>query len=128
MIIRVGSVEWTWLGYLKLKVIMILDNASSCVVSSTKVGKFCGFSTLELSNMTLVFFPPNVTNVVQPLDQDIIASFKIQSKKKLLQWVLSHYDDATLRDLRKVVPNIKQAIMWSYEVWSGLDAQIIMNC
>ena len=35
--------------------------------------------------------------------------------------------DATLKDLRKVVPNIKQAIMWSYEVWSELDAQIVKN-
>ena len=31
--------------------------------------------TLELSNMTLVFLPPNVASVVQPLDQGIIASF-----------------------------------------------------
>jgi hypothetical protein len=41
---------------------------------------------------------------------------------------LSQYDDATLKDLRKVVPNIKHAIMWSYEVWSELDAQIVRNC
>ena len=107
---------------------MILDNASSHIVSSAKVGKSRGFSTLELSNMTLVFLPPNVTSVVQPLDQGIIASFKIQYKKKLLRWVLSQYDDATLKDLRKVVPNIRQAIMWSYEVWSELDAQIVKNC
>ena len=53
------------------KVIMILDIASSHVVSSAKVGKSCGFSTLELSNMTLVFLPPNVTSAVQPLDQGI---------------------------------------------------------
>jgi hypothetical protein len=39
--------------------------------------------------MILVFLPPNVTIVVQPLAQSIIASFKIQYKKKLLQWVLS---------------------------------------
>ena len=92
---------------------MILDNASSHVVSFAKVGKSCGFSTLELNNMTLVFLPPNITSVVQPLDQGIIASFKIQHKKKLLWWVLSQYVDATLKDLRKVVPNIRQAIMWS---------------
>jgi hypothetical protein len=68
---------------------MILDNASSHVVSSIEVGKSHGFSTLKLSNMTLVFLPPNVTSVVQPLDQGIIPSFKIQYKKKLLRWVLS---------------------------------------
>ena len=107
---------------------MILNNASSHVVSFAKVGKSREFSNLELSNMTLVFLPPNVTSVVQPLDQGIIASFKIQYKKKLLRWVLSQYDDATLKDLRKVVPNIRQAIMWSYEVWSELDAQIVRSC
>jgi hypothetical protein len=63
---------------------MILDNASSHVVSSTKVGESCGFSTLELSNMTLESLAPNVTSVVQPLDQGILASFKIQYKKKHL--------------------------------------------
>jgi hypothetical protein len=57
-----------------------------------------------------------------------MASFKNQYKKKLLRWVLSQYDDAILKDLRKAVPNIRQAIMWSYEVWSELDAQIVENC
>ena len=107
---------------------MILDNASSHVVSSAKVSKSRGFSTLELSNMNLVFLPPNVTSVVQPLDQGIIASFKIQYKRELLWWDLSQYDDATLKDLRKVVPNIRQAIMWSYEVSSEMDARIVRNC
>ena len=39
------------------KVIMILDNASSHVVSSAKVGKSHDFSTLELTNMPLIFLP-----------------------------------------------------------------------
>ena len=67
--------------------IMILDNTSSHVVSFAKVGKSYGFSTLELTNMVLVFLPPNVTSVVQPLDQGIITSFKIQYKNELLRWV-----------------------------------------
>jgi hypothetical protein len=91
-------------------------------------GKTCGFPNLEMSNMTLIFLPPNVPGIVQPLAQGIIASFNIQYKKKFLRWVLSQYDDATLKDLRKVVPHIRQAIIWSYEVTSKLDAQMIMNC
>ena len=55
-LVRVSKIE---------KVIMILDNAFSYVVSSAKVGKSRGFSTLELRNMTLVFLPPNITSVVQ---------------------------------------------------------------
>ena len=56
---------------------MILDMASSHVVRFAKVSKSRVFSTLELSNMALVFLPPNVTSVVQPLDHGIIASFKL---------------------------------------------------
>jgi hypothetical protein len=59
---------------------MNLDIASSHVISSAKVGKSHGFSTLKLNNVTLVFLPPNVTSIVQPLDQGIITSFKIQYK------------------------------------------------
>jgi hypothetical protein len=47
---------------------MILNNASSHVVSSAKVGKSYAFSTLEVSNMTSVFFPLNVTSMIQLLD------------------------------------------------------------
>ena len=61
---------------------MILDDTSSHVVSCAKVGKSGGYSTSELSNMTLVLLPPNVISVVEPLDQAIIASFKIQYTKK----------------------------------------------
>ena len=46
------------------------------------------FSTLKLSNITIAFLPPNVTSVVQHLNQGIIASFKVH-KKELLECVLS---------------------------------------
>jgi hypothetical protein len=60
---------------------MILDNTSSHVVSFAKVGKSRGFLTLELSNMTLVVLPPIITNVIQPLDQGIIAFFKFNTRR-----------------------------------------------
>jgi hypothetical protein len=109
--------------------IMIMDNASSHVVSSAKVGKSYGFSTLELSNTTLVFLPPNVTIVVQPLDQGIIASFKIQYKKKLLQWVLSQYDDATLKDLNMLSSGVmKYGVSWMHNSQELLEDGVYITC
>jgi hypothetical protein len=71
-----------------------------------------------------------VLEIWMQLGSDVLfhSIVKIQYKKKLLRWILSQYDDATLKDLRKMVPNIRQTIMWSYEVWIELDAQIVRNC
>ena len=60
---------------------MLLDNASSHVVSSAKVGKSHGFSTLGLSNMTLVFLPLDVASIVQPLDQGIKHLSKFNTRR-----------------------------------------------
>ena len=76
---------------------MILDNASSHVLSFAKVGKSRGFST----------FGSRYNNIFQKLVQEEI--FAVGD-------ILSQYDDATLKDLRKVMPNIRQTIIWSYEV------------
>ena len=40
----------------------------------------------------------------------------------------SQYHDATLKDLRKVLPNIRHASMWSNEVQYEVDAEIVNNC
>jgi hypothetical protein len=96
---------------------MISDNASSHVVSFAKAGKSHGFSTLKLSNMkSFGILSSQCYKCSSTFGSRYNSIFQNSIQKKLLRWVLSHYDDATLKDLRKVVPNIKQAIMWSYEV------------
>ena len=61
-------------------------------------------------------------------DQGKITFLKIYYNLELLQRVLTQYDDATLKDSRKVVPHIQHANMCSFEVWSELDATINKNC
>ena len=74
-------------------------------------GNHLVFSTLQLSNTIVDFLPPNVTSVVQPLDQGIIASFKVQYKK--WKWVFSLFGFSTThQDLRRIVPNAWHVIMW----------------
>ncbi|GFU95931.1 tigger transposable element-derived protein 1 [Trichonephila clavipes] len=59
---------------LDFKVLLIVDNAAS-------------HPQLEHPNVQLVFLPPNTTSLIQPLDHDIIATFKkyyIKTTYKLL--------------------------------------------
>ena len=112
----------------KWKVLLIMNNYATHSLKHVGRGESFGFSTLQLSNIIIAFLPPNVTSVVQPLDQGIIASFKVQYKKKLLEWVLSQFDSSTTHhDLRKIVPNVRQAIMWCSQVWREMNPQIIRN-
>jgi hypothetical protein len=45
-------------------------------------------------------------------------------KSKLLERVLSQYENPNEQDLKEIVPNIKQALVWCYEIWMEMDHQI----
>jgi hypothetical protein len=60
-----------------------VDNFATHSLEHVGKGESFDFPTLQFSNNTIVFLPPNVTSVVQPLDQGKIASFKVQYKKFL---------------------------------------------
>lgn len=51
------------------KALVITDNASSHKITGATEEMKHGLRLLHLSNVTLCFLPPNVTSVVQPLDQ-----------------------------------------------------------
>ena len=71
------------------KIILFLDNASS-------------HSHSELSNITLQFFPPNMTSVLQPLDQGIIQAVKLKYRKKQMEhWILKIDECKTLVNLAR---------------------------
>ena len=50
------------------KIALILDNSSA-------------HPQLKLSNIELIFLPPNVTSIIQPCDQGIIRNFKFHYGK-----------------------------------------------
>ena len=63
-------------------IILFLDNATS---HSKNVEN-------RLSNIKVIFFPPNTTSVLQPLDQGIIQSFKLLYRKMLVKKILQEVD------------------------------------
>ena len=89
---------------------MLLDNASSHSVADIQLIKMGSFNAFRLSNLLLIFLPPNCTSVVQPLDMGIIASFKARYKSKLAHFMVQQYDLDPHQDLQELSlkVNVKQ--------------------
>ncbi|KAL5502221.1 hypothetical protein EMCRGX_G008959 [Ephydatia muelleri] len=110
--------------------VMLLDNASSHGVADTLLTKVGSLDAFRLSNLLLLFLPPNSTSVVQPLDQGIIAAFKAHYKGKLARYMVQQYDIDSSQDLQalSLKTNLKQAIIWLVAAWQELSVTTILNC
>ncbi|XP_054281171.1 jerky protein homolog-like [Macrosteles quadrilineatus] len=90
-------------------VLLIIDNAPSHPSSmdlDREDGKF-----------KVVFLPPNVTSVLQPMDQGVIESFKRYYRKALLRMVLlGQEEDKPILQLYKAI-NMKDAVYMAAEAW-----------
>ncbi|KAI0998672.1 hypothetical protein K3495_g9523 [Podosphaera aphanis] len=62
---------------------------------------------------------------LQPLDQGIIASFKLAYRKQWINFILNQHESG--KDPQKTV-NILRAIQWSQISWEGLEACVIQRC
>jgi hypothetical protein len=92
--------------------------------------KLEGLTTWRLSNLRVVFLPPNTTSFVQPLDQGIIACVKARYRKRLLQWLMGESNKPSnngklISDLK---PTIREAIRWMATIWSNLEEDIVQKC
>lgn len=98
----------------KRHILLILDNASSHKID---------FSTL--TNIEILFLPPNTTSKIQPMDAGIIYSFKRKYKLKYTKWLYDRYkNDKT--DKKKI--DLKTSITYAVESWNDVSLTTIKNC
>ena len=110
-------------------ILVLMDNAASHKVPSMPFEKVHGLDALRLSNVLVVYLPPNTISKVQPLDAGIIAAFKQHYRTHLLRWYLNEYETADQSvNLTKLVPGVRQAILWSVAAMEQISAQSITNC
>ena len=110
-------------------ILLLTDNAASHGIPSIPTEKVHGLNALRLSNVLIVFLPPNTTSHVQPLDAGIIAAFKQHYRLHLMRWYLTEYETAPpTTNLAKIMPGVKQAIMWSVQSMDQITDQSISNC
>lgn len=91
------------------KAMLLLDNAPSH--PSIDILK------TEDGNIFVTYLPPNVTSLIQPMDQGILETFKRRYRKSLLRAVLQ--DDNDLKSFYKKW-TIKDAMYSAAESWSEI--------
>ena len=83
---------------------------------------------VQVSNIKLVFLPPNTTSRLQPMDAGIIQAVKIAYRKKLLRHLLLKMDECnSASELVKNI-NVLDAILWLKSSWESVQTSTITKC
>jgi hypothetical protein len=101
-------------GALGRKIILFADN---CAVHSP--------DTSSLRNVKVVFYPPNCTSIIQPLDFGVIKCFKQLYRKQLVQRAVCLMDAGKGVQLKI---DILRAIHFIVSAWQQVTQSIIQNC
>jgi hypothetical protein len=99
------------------KIALLLDNAP------------CHPKMQQLSNVHLLFLPPNTTAVTQPLDAGVIQNFKVLYRKQLLQFVFQALSCSNMSGSKIACSiSVLQAVSWIKMAWTGVKIDTIKNC
>ena len=103
------------------KVLLLLDNFSGHELGVQLVGGSEG-----LDNVQIEWLHANTTSHWQPLDQGIIAGFKLQYRAQWVAYMLRQYE--ANKDPNKTV-NLLKAIQWTRLAWDqGVSEATIQKC
>ena len=97
------------------RALLVIDNATSHPPDGELV---CG-------EIKAIFLPPNVTPLLQPMDQGVLQNIKCFYRKMLLRSLIENEDDLlSITDILKTV-NIKHLIYWVTEAWDKLSDNLL---
>ena len=72
-------------------ILQLMDNFSGHALLDDKIIKLTyegGFRGFQYQNFLVLFLLPNVASVCRPLDQCVIATFKVRCRRQHIAWVL----------------------------------------
>ncbi|CAI5956243.1 unnamed protein product [Closterium sp. NIES-64] len=113
------------------KIVLLLDNTSSHMLRSELAWSeiVCGMRTTCMSNVRLVFLPPNTTAFTQPLDQGIIATVKARYRQHWLRAFSALWNgDGATSAVARFRPNLRDVLAWLSDAWTSVGARTIQRC
>ena len=78
----------------------------------------------DLSNVKLIFLPPNITSVSQPMDQGVIKCLKAFYRRRLVNLMIKRLEHG--QDLPKI--SILRALQLLVASWNDVTKTTIVNC
>ena len=79
----------------------------------------------SFKNTRVEFLPPNCTSVYQPLDQGIVANFKLLYRRYWMRFMVEH----SLKNQDPIKHmHVLWAIRWIIAAWQEVTPQTIENC
>lgn len=99
---------------LPIKALLLMDNAPSHPSENE----------LRKGEIIVKFLPPNVTSLLQPMDQGVLENLKRHYRRFLLQCVLDENSEDDLRSaMRKI--NMKHVVYWASQAWNNVRTSTI---
>lgn len=77
----------------------------------------------EYENFKVMFLPPNVTSLIQPMDQGVIETLKRNYRKILLRRLLLGDEEGAISTVKKL--NLKDCVYMIAESWDNVKPQTL---
>ncbi|XP_066261297.1 jerky protein homolog-like [Euwallacea similis] len=97
------------------KAILVVDNASGHPEDICSDDK----------KIILFFLPPNVTPLVQPMDQNVIQAIKLHYRKALLKRIVTCENTDIAAELKKI--NLNDVMFELSKAWENVKPELIKN-
>ena len=89
------------------------------------IDNFAAYPEIKnLTNINLIFLPPNTTSALQPIDQGVIRSLKAHYRKKVVRLCIKAVESN--KPLPKI--SILQALKHLASSWNAVSKETIVNC
>ncbi|XP_055380074.1 jerky protein homolog-like [Condylostylus longicornis] len=101
------------------KAILLLDNAPSHPPAEQLIS--------EDGKIFVLYMPPNVTPLIQPMDQNVIRITKLNYRACLLSSILSTTNNSDIITAIKNI-NLKEVVINLTAAWNKIDKEMILKC